>query len=58
MINSIIGEGWALHVMELVVLVLRMDVWCGMWLCDVDADHQCDYCMGTSRYLSNTATVL
>ena len=42
-INSIIGEGRALHGMELVVLVLRIDVRYGMWLCDVDADHQCDY---------------
>ena len=43
MINSIIGEGLALHGMELVVLVFIVDVQCGMWLCDVDADHQCDY---------------
>ena len=43
MINSIIGEGLALHGMESVVLVFIVDVQCGMWLCDVDADHQCDY---------------
>ena len=43
MINIIIGEGLALHGMESVVLVFIVDVRCGMWLCDVDADHQCDY---------------
>lgn len=43
MTNRIIGEWRALHGMELVVLVLRIDVRYGMWLCDVDADHQCDY---------------